>query len=208
MADTKISALTAASVALGADEIPVNEAGTSKKATLTQVQALIQVCNYSVASQTITAATLTYITGSKITVPVGKLRIGTILRWKFNITKTAAGTALSTYAVYVGTNGTTADTARLSFTKPAGTGVIDEGFIEITVIVRGPLSASGIIVGEFVLSHNLAATGHAVIPNVVVNVVSSAFDVTVANLFVGICVTTGASDAITIQQVVAEAVNL
>jgi hypothetical protein len=40
-ADTKISALTAAASALGADEFPVNEAGTSKKVTLTQVGNLL-----------------------------------------------------------------------------------------------------------------------------------------------------------------------
>ena len=34
------------------------------------------------------------------------------------------------------------------------------------------------------------------------------FDITVANLIVGLCITTGASDAITIQQVTAEAMNL
>lgn len=37
MADTKISALTAASVAADANEIPINEAGTSKKITNSQV---------------------------------------------------------------------------------------------------------------------------------------------------------------------------
>jgi len=42
MADTKISALTAAGSALSADELPVNEAGTSKKVTLTQVAALFR----------------------------------------------------------------------------------------------------------------------------------------------------------------------
>lgn len=41
MADTKISALTAAASALGADEFAVNEAGTSKKVTLTQVATFI-----------------------------------------------------------------------------------------------------------------------------------------------------------------------
>lgn len=41
MADTKISALSAASVAALANEIAINEAGTSKKITLTQVQALL-----------------------------------------------------------------------------------------------------------------------------------------------------------------------
>jgi hypothetical protein len=41
MADTKISALTAASSALAADELPVNESGTSKKLSLTQVGAVM-----------------------------------------------------------------------------------------------------------------------------------------------------------------------
>lgn len=37
----KISALTAASAAAGANELEINEAGTSKKLTLTQVIALV-----------------------------------------------------------------------------------------------------------------------------------------------------------------------
>ena len=37
MSDTKVSALTAAAAFLLADEIPVNEAGTSKKVTGTQM---------------------------------------------------------------------------------------------------------------------------------------------------------------------------
>lgn len=41
MADAKISALTAASAALGADEIAINEAGTSKKLTVDQIDAYI-----------------------------------------------------------------------------------------------------------------------------------------------------------------------
>lgn len=41
MADTKISALPAATAALGADELPINEAGTSKKLTVVQIAALI-----------------------------------------------------------------------------------------------------------------------------------------------------------------------
>ena len=42
MADTKISGLTAASVAAVANELPVNEAGTSKKVTITQLVTLLQ----------------------------------------------------------------------------------------------------------------------------------------------------------------------
>jgi hypothetical protein len=164
--------------------------------------------NHSVTSQTPSASTRTYVTGSAIQLPAaGALQIGSKFRWRFNMTKTAAGTATSTIDIAFGTAGTTADTAQVSFTKPAGTAAVDEAFCEVECIVRGPLSASGIVVGEFSLIHNLSATGHAQIPCVVVNTVSSAFDVTTPT-FVGLCITTGASDAITIQQVNSEAWNI
>lgn len=166
------------------------------------------ISNFSVASQAPVAVTRTYITGSKITVPPGKLQIGTTLRWAFDITKTGAGTALSTYDIAFGILGTTGDTARVSFTKPAGTAVADNGRILIEAIVRGPLSAAGVVVGHFHLTHNLAATGHAIIPCVEVTTISAGFDLTVANLFVGVCVTSGSADVLTIQQVIAEAWNL
>lgn len=42
MADTKISALSAAASAAGANEIPINEAGTNKKVTVTQLLAFME----------------------------------------------------------------------------------------------------------------------------------------------------------------------
>lgn len=167
-----------------------------------------EVGNYSTTAQSIPAATRTYIAGSAITIPSSKMKIGSKFSWKFNMTKTAAGNAASTFDVCVGTLGTTGDTARLSFTKPAGTAAADEGFVIIEAVVRGPLSASGVMVGEFVMYHNLASTGHATIPTVCVNTVSGTFDVTTANLIVGVCLTSGASDDITVQQVSAQAFNL
>jgi hypothetical protein len=169
---------------------------------------IVPVNNFSVASQAPAAATRTYIIGSNIAVPVTKLQIGSMFKWQFDITKTAAGTAASTFDIAVGTAGTTADTARVSFTKPAGTAAIDAGRIIIEAICRGPLSASGILVGHFTMTHNLVATGHAVIPCVDVTTISAGFDVTTAGLIVGLCITTGAADAITIQQVMAQSWNL
>jgi hypothetical protein len=163
------------------------------------------ITNFSTAAQSPAAATRTYVTGSQIA--IGKLAIGSVLRWHFNMTKTAAGTAASTFDIAFGTAGTTADTAQVSFTKPAGTAVVDEGFVEIEAIVRGPLSASGIVAGEFKLIHNLSATGHATIPCVLVNTISAAFNVTTPT-YVGVCITSGAADAITIQQCTAEAWNM
>jgi len=72
LADTKFSALTAASVAALANEIPINEAGTSKKVTLTQVQTLLQtslglprVMSITGSPYTINSTTATSVTGLK-----------------------------------------------------------------------------------------------------------------------------------------------
>lgn len=165
------------------------------------------VTNYSVASQAPPAATRTYITGSALPVPVNKLQVGTCLEWTFNMTKTAAGTASSTFDICFGTNGTTADTARVSFTKPAGTADADQATVTIKAVVRS-IGATGVVVGNFEMTHNLASTGHAVIPCVNVVTVSAGFDMTVANLIVGLCITSGAADAITIEMVQAKAWNI
>lgn len=162
--------------------------------------------NFSTTSQVITTSR-TYIAGSNIAFPAGALQVGTLFRWTFDVTKSAAGTATSTYDIAFGTAGTTADTARVSFTKPAGTAVADAGQVVITAVCRGPVGASGVVAGHFNLNHNLAATGHAVIPVVDVTTVSAAFDITTPTN-VGLCLTGGASDSVTLQLVIAEAWNL
>lgn len=163
--------------------------------------------NFSTGPQTPAAATRTYLVGSQVAVPAGKLQVGTMFRWTFNMTKTAAGVAASTVDIAVGVAGTVADTAQVAFTKPGGTAVADEAKVVIEAIVRS-IGAAGVMVGEFSLIHNLAATGHALVPCVVVNTVSAGFDMTVASLFVGLCITSGAADAITVQQVLTEVFNL
>ncbi len=155
------------------------------------------------AAQTLTAATRTYIAGSGLTLPAAGLNVGFRAEWDITLTKTAAGIAASTFDIAIGTLGTTGDVARVSFTKPAGTAVVDEAKIRIVFVVRS-IGASGIAVGNFHLAHNLAATGHATIPNVVATTVSAAFDTTTVTK-IGICATTGAADAINVQLCTAEA---
>jgi len=89
-----------------------------------------------------------------------------------------------------------------------GTAAIDEGDIEIIVICRGPLSASGILQGSLMFTHNLASTGHLVIPAAAIKSTSSTFNVTTAGLIAGLSVTSGSSVAYTFTQVIAEAINL
>jgi hypothetical protein len=169
--------------------------------------ALAGVGNQSVADQTIAAATTALLAGSTLAVPAGKLRIGTILRFGFALSKTAAGTAGNVFLVKLGTTGTAADATILTFTLPAGTAVVDNAWVDIVVTIRGPLTAACIAKGSLVLTHNLAATGFALIPNVVLSVTSSAFDATVANLIASVVCTTAASTVLTFSHVVAEGWN-
>jgi hypothetical protein len=176
----------------------IDDAGNNKQ--------LSPIYNASAAGQSPVAATRTYLTGSNIAVPTVKLKVGGIYRCRFDLTKTAAGTATSTIDVCVGTNGTTADTARLSFTKPAGTAAADEGWCEIDVTVKAN-GATGVLVGTMIFGHNLSATGHMTIPTAVQAVTSASFDMTTANLILGVCLTTGAADVITVVHTQAELLN-
>jgi hypothetical protein len=211
VADTKVSALTAVASVIDAQEFPVNDAGASKKASMLQLKAYMadQMGNWSTAAQSPVAATLTYLTGSSIAVPVGKLRIGTQFRWVLDVSKSAAGTAIRTFHVRIGTAGTTGDAAVLTFTGVlVPTAVADNGIIRIAATIRGPLSASCIMRGIYELQHNLAATGLSTRAMEILAVTSAGFDATVANLIVGLSVTTGAAEVLTFEQVHTEAKQL
>lgn len=165
------------------------------------------VRNRSVAAQSLTAATPAYITGSQLKVPDTGLKVGSKIRFSLSITKTAAGTATSTFSIVFGTAGTVADTARVSFTKPAGTAAADEGFVVIEATVRS-VGAAGVVVGNFTLIHGLENTGHAVIPAVVLLTTSAGFDNDGTDLYIGLVVTTGASDVVTVNQIEAELIGV
>lgn len=160
--------------------------------------------NYSTTNQSPTAATATYVTGSLITLPRTAL-VGSMYRWKIGYSKTAAGTATSTWDVRFGTNGTTGDTARNSATGPTETAAADDCELEIILIVRGPIGASCITQALFVNSDTGVTAGFKAWAK---NVTSSAFDITPAGTKVGIVVTSGTADVMTISTVTAEAWNL
>jgi hypothetical protein len=167
--------------------------------------------NFSTTSQSISAAVETYITGSRLALGPQFLSLDASFKWRFTMTKTAAGVAATTFFVKWGMYGTTSDLALCSFTKPAGTAAIDEAWCDIYVTQR--LGASGGqfrgTSGFFLMTHNLNATGHAVIPFVVARGGAGGnVDQTYPSSFIGVTITTGAADAITIQMVQSEAINV
>lgn len=163
--------------------------------------------NWNTADVVASAAD-TYLTGSALSVPTGlSLQVGTTMKWRIYMTKTAAGTAAPTWIVRVGTAGTTADTARLTFTGPAQTAAVDTGFVEITAILRN-VGASGVLVGGLILNHNLATTGFANVGSPTLQVTSVGFDTTVTGTIIGVSVNPGASGVWTHQVVKAEMLNI
>lgn len=212
--NTAISALTeVASPALDAQEVPCNDAGTTKKIVLgTDLKPWIgkMLRNSSVAQQALTAAATTYVTGSNITVPVGKLRAGTSFKWRIWMDKTAAGTsAANSVLVKVGTLGTTSDATIATLTPSwTPTANVDDAFMEIGWTVRTIGAAATSQAGLFIARRLNSTTGFANSAANLVEVIQAAgstFDSTTASLIVGLSITLGAAVVWNLQQVLTEA---
>jgi hypothetical protein len=92
MPDTKISALTAASAAAAANELAINEAGTSKKVTLTQVKTLMQTLGMPRVTRLSTQHQLASTTGTEVTDLSQTLEAGTYTFTYALIVRSATGT--------------------------------------------------------------------------------------------------------------------
>lgn len=213
MADTKISALGSVSTPAGAQEIPVNDAGTTKKLTLTQVNAYCEpVSTASVASQTLGTGD-TYLTGSGLTVVASRFQAGTYYRSKIDMTKTGAGTAVATMTLRMGTLGTTSDAAICLFTFPsAQTAVIDNGFFEVFANFRSVgAGTSAVVEGVLKIQRTNTTTGFlstsALQFMAPIRVTSSGFNSTTVTK-IGISINAGASSAWTTQLVQTDLLNV
>jgi hypothetical protein len=139
----------------------------------------------------------TYLAGSSIGIPTSGFLAKARYSCKFDMVKTAAGTATFVVVVRIGTAGTTADSAILTFTFTAGTAAVDTGMFEVVCHFRTVGSGtSAVLVGVAELRHALAATGLTTLGasgQAQIAVVSSGFDSTIAATIIGISVNGGAS---------------
>lgn len=167
--------------------------------------------NSSVSAQTPAATTRTYVTGSDIgAITAGDIVVGTMIFWEIDITKTAAGTASAIFDIAFGTAGSTADTAQVSFTKPAGAAQIDHCLVKIGATVKTN-SASGVVIGDFTMmadGTNVAGGFLGAAKFVSSLTTTSGTFNTTTPTHVGICVTAGASDAWTINSCKVWSLNL
>lgn len=128
MADSPISALTAAAAAAVANELEINEAGTSKKITITQLVTLLQTLGMPIVKKLTGDHTLASATASKLTDLDTTLAAGT---WHFKYALIASS-SLTTNGLSFGLNfsGTAANRAFLlrypSTGTTASSGVADD----------------------------------------------------------------------------------
>jgi hypothetical protein len=203
MSAADITALAAATPA-GGLEIPVNDSGTTKKLTLTQVNAYCEpVSTASVATQTPAANTDVYITDSAIPITPSRLQARTYIRWFLHISKTAASTAAPVFVVRHGTAASTADAARCTLTMGAQTAVANAGaYLVLTATFRSVGAASAAV-----LQAGVNGVGNG-FPPVGAAATSAGFDSTTANAKIGLSVNTGLSAAWTITQVLVDILNV
>jgi hypothetical protein len=166
--------------------------------------------NKSLTSQAF-STTDTYVTGSNVRLDgLGTPVIGLMYDCSFDMAKTA-GTGAVVVTVRVGTAGTTADTARLTFTMDAGTSAADVAEFRVHAMLRSVGGGtSAVLQGRMRMSNNgQTVTGFRdASPTLgVLQVTSGGFDSTVASTQIGISFNGSTAFAGTAQLVEAELVK-
>ena len=163
--------------------------------------------NGSSTSQGAGFASDTYLTGSNILLPTSRPKQFTRYLLNFEVEKTGAGTATPVFSLRYGTGASTSDTAICTFTFAAGTAAADKAYVTVDGYFRSVGSGtSAVFVGTVSIDTNLTTTGFSnAVKNV--NAVSSGFDSTTANTYLGLSVNGGTSAAWTVNQVFAKLEN-
>src|SRR5271157_3893785 len=120
---------------------------------------LLPIVNFAQAaqSQIVVSATAYYITNSNLQMPAAYTKAigaGTTMKWRIALTKTAAGTGTFQVIIYMGTLGTTGDTAEV--TQTIGTQDATADNMELDVVVT---FTSATAFYWTMVPHQSAATG-------------------------------------------------
>lgn len=191
VAGQKASAWVANSTPAGTDEFLTLQGGVNKRTTLAQINSYTEPARQMIlATQLLSSAADTYVTGSGMILPQSRMQAGVLARWLLGVSKGAAGTGAPTFTVRLGTNGTTADASVVALTGIAQTAVADTGLLEITALFRTHSSTATIYVnGRFL--HALAATGFMTQAGWGAGGLSGSLNTTTANVRIGLSINSG-----------------
>lgn len=161
------------------------------------------VRNISQANQSPAAGALTQLTGSVMLLPPQAIQIGTILRWRVYMNKTAAGTVASLCNIRIGTLGTSADANVMQFSRTP-TPVLDEAVVEIAYTITA-IGASATGVGSYAAAHSAAGTtGFQNTINALVGTPTTFNSTSSGFLYASLSVTNGTAEVVSYQYVSAE----
>jgi len=185
MADTKISALAAASAAAGTNELAINEAGTSKKLTVAQLLALFQTlisgnsgaCNGN-AAPTVTRQILTANAAANSTTSVATVMTTTGLpagtyRYRYDVIGQSATATVSLKFAIDATGTVIKHLTRLIFPSAgvtAATGLVDQESNPTTgsVLAHASTRADATVLGPHTDVDTINADIHYVIEGILV----------------------------------------
>lgn len=163
----------------------------------------------SLASQGPGFAADSYLSGSGIAIPAGRLKAGSRYALVFDVSKTPAGVAAPVLTLRFGAAGTAADAALAVLSFPAQTAVADDGRFSLDVTFRSVgAGTSAVVQAVAALVHSSASSGLANVASPVRRATSAGFNSTLANAVIGVSVNAGAAAAWTVSLVQAQLDNL
>lgn len=148
-----------------------------------------------------------YLAGSAIAIPAGRLKPGTRYGLTFDVSKTAAGVAPPVITLRFGASGSLADAALGAMTFLPQTAAADDGRFTLDVTFRS-IGATAVVQAVAGLMHTLASSGLATGAGPVRRLTSAAFDATAGNAMIGVSVNAGAAAAWTVSLVQARLENM
>ena len=197
---------------VGSTPTPIN-AFSSLIGAATNKQLPNGLSNFNTAAQStgqLVAATPVYITNSNVNLPatpVNGIVVGSAIRWHIVMTKNPNGTGATSVLLYMGTNGSTADTPEVTQAFGAATASVDTLILDITIVFTSATAFYWSICPQ----HSAAtATGFGVVNGTQYSGTVTGLTVPASAIFgVGIEAAAGGTmPTYTIQQVQARAYNL
>jgi hypothetical protein len=159
---------------------------------------------YAATSDVVANAADTYLAAAAVS--LDKLVAGSIIRWRFTATKTAAGTAAPVWAIRCGTAKAATDASVGTFTTVAQTAAADTGWWEVEAVIRA--LAGGVLTYSAAMkaAHKLATTGFAnVAQEQLFQAGSTTSGLATSGLFLGLSVNPGTAGVWTFQTAAATA---
>ncbi len=152
-----------------------------------EIYAGTDTSNIALQTQATVAGTQYYITRSGLLVPGANIRVGTVFNWTVSMTKTAAGTNAFVIRIYMGTNGTTADTAIVAQSIGTQTAALDHVLLHVQVTFTAIGAGTGAVYWSMTpMNKAVSATGFGCVTGTLFSGTIGSLTTTTSGLILGL----------------------